>query len=60
MKLLSVVLGVLLAASFGFAIGRAQGVQVMQEVIRNDCEQLSGFAVGKRVYVCERVQKEKK
>lgn len=60
MKAVAVILGVLLALAVGAIFGRAQGAQAVQSVLANSCDKLGGFAVGSKVYTCERAKKEKK
>ena len=57
MKYTALVLALLLALATGFTFGRAQGVQVVQGVLANHCDNLGGFAVGNKVYTCARQKK---
>lgn len=60
MKAIACILAVIVSLAIGFIFGRAQGVQAVQEIFVNSCDKLGGFAVGSRVFNCERVKKERK
>lgn len=55
-----IVCALIIGSLFGVLIGRANGVSVVQGVIANNCDKVKGFAVGSKVYTCERVKKESK
>lgn len=57
MKILAAVLAALLALGVGFFFGRAQGVQVSQSLIANQCDKVGGVAIGNKVFTCARQKK---